>query len=127
MNTLARLALSGAMVVFAGGAALAEDHETGVPLVPREAAGSWTLESGGHSICVVRLGAEKSAAGAYRAEAQGCGEALPAGVTGWTPAPDGMNLVDARGTTLIDFGRWSNSLLVSHRSSGEDIQLRRGT
>jgi hypothetical protein len=38
-----------------------------------------------------------------------------------------MNLVDASGQTLIGFGRWSNSLLVSHRSSGEDIQLERGT
>jgi hypothetical protein len=37
-----------------------------------------------------------------------------------------MNLVDANGQTLVGFGRWSNSLLVSHRNSGVDVQLVRG-
>jgi hypothetical protein len=27
---------------------------------------------------------------------------------------------------VIAFNRWSNSLFVSHRASGADIQLRRG-
>jgi hypothetical protein len=129
MNTLTpTAALAAAILLASGGAAPAvEDHETGVPLAPREAAGAWILESGGHSICVVKLGAIRAHAGAYRLEAPaGCGDALPAGLAGWTPAPDGMNLVDANGQTLVGFGRWSNSLLVSHRNSGVDVQLVRG-
>ena len=39
---------------------------------------------------------------------------------------DGAALVDGQGQVLIDFNRWSNSLLVSHQSSGVDVQLRRG-
>lgn len=121
-------ALAAAILLSSGVALAAEDHETGVPLAPKEAVGSWTLESSGHSICVLKLGAEKAGAGAYKVEAPAsCGGALPAGLAGWVPAPDGMNLVDASGQTLISFGRWSNSLLVSHRSSGEDVQLKRGT
>jgi hypothetical protein len=96
-------------------------------LAPGEAAGSWTLESQGHSICVLKLGGEKAREGAYKVDAPAnCGDALPTGVVGWTPSPHGMNLVDASGQTLIGFGRWSNSLLVSHQSSGDDVQLRRG-
>ena len=37
-----------------------------------------------------------------------------------------MQLIDAGGQPLIAFHRWSNSLFVSRRSSGVDIQLRRG-
>jgi hypothetical protein len=104
------------------------DHEAGVPLSPSEAAGAWTLETGGHSICVVKLGTAKVAGGAFRVEAPAsCGADLPAGVAGWAPSDHGMNLVDAGGQTLIGFGRWSNSLLVSHQSSGVDVQLKRGT
>jgi hypothetical protein len=109
-------------------AAATGDNEAGVSLSPSEAAGAWTLETGGHSICVVKLGTEKVAGGAYKAEAPpNCGSELPAGVAGWIPSTHGMDLVDADGRTLIGFGRWSNSLLVSHQSSGVDIQLRRGT
>ena len=37
-----------------------------------------------------------------------------------------MRLVSADGAPLLSFNRWSNSLFVSHRSSGVDVQLRRG-
>jgi hypothetical protein len=119
--------VAAAILLLAGGAAWAADEEAGVPLAPSDAAGPWTLESSGHSICVLKLGAERAVAGSYRLAAPAdCGDALPAGLAGWAPAPGGMNLVGADGRTLLGFGRWSNSLFVSHRSSGEDVQLRRG-
>jgi hypothetical protein len=37
-----------------------------------------------------------------------------------------MSLVDSDGQTVLGFSRWSNSLFVSHRSSGVDVQLKRG-
>jgi hypothetical protein len=119
------------VALSSGGAAAAEptapDPDTGAPLAPKDAAGAWTLESQGRSICVVKLGAEKTASGSYKVDAPAsCGDALPTGLAGWKPAADGMSLVDASGQTLVGFGRWSNSLLVSHRSSGVDVQLRRG-
>ena len=136
MSTLTRAAILGTALLLSSAsmaattedAAATGDNEAGVSLSPSEAAGAWTLETGGHSICVVKLGTEKVAGGAYKAEAPpNCGSELPAGVAGWIPSTHGMDLVDADGRTLIGFGRWSNSLLVSHQSSGVDIQLRRGT
>jgi hypothetical protein len=63
----------------------------------------------------------------YRADIPAdCGQVLPAGVAGWRPVTDGAALVDGQGQMLIDFNRWSNSLLVSHQASGIDVQLRRG-
>ena len=107
-------------------AATAQDHEAGAPLTPAEAAGAWTLESGGVDLCVVTLGAAK-AGGGYAAKAnQACGNALLGSPAAWQPTPDGMQLVDAGGKRLIAFNRWSNSLFVSHRSSGVDVQLKRG-
>lgn len=108
------------------GLAVAADHEAGVPLVPAEAAGTWSLSSGGADICKVTLGGAKAGNAGYSASAPAtCGEALPAGVTGWSPTGDGMALTGADGKVLIAFNRWSNSLFVSHRSSGADLQLRR--
>jgi hypothetical protein len=107
-------------------AALAADNEAGVPLTPAEAAGVWTLESGGRSVCVLNLGTRKIASIGYDAQVpETCGDTLQ-GVKAWAPAAGGMSLVRADGQTVIGFGRWSNSLLVSHRSSGVDIQLKRG-
>ena len=115
------LAIAGgcAALVFGAGIALAADHEAGVPLTPSEAAGAWTVETGGHAICMVRLTADHGA----RID-QNCGDALPAGITGWTTTADGMALTGAG--SPIPFNRWSNSLFVSHRSSGVDVQLMRG-
>ncbi len=115
-----------ATLIFAPGPCPAQDHEAGAPLTPAEAAGSWTLESGGHSICVLKLDAQKTAAGFGAQVPATCGDALPAGLVGWAPAAGGMSLVGADGRVLIGFSRWSNSLFVSHRSSGVDIQLKRG-
>jgi hypothetical protein len=103
-------------------AAAAEDHEAGVPLTPAEAAGAWTIETGGRDVCTLTMGADHSV------KAGGsCAAAMPAQPARWEPTADGMRFVGADGTSLIAFARWSNSLFVSHRSSGVDIQLRRGT
>jgi hypothetical protein len=105
---------------------VAADHEAGVPLTPAEAAGAWTLESGGNSICTLTLGVQKGAQGYGVKGAEGCGEALPGAPTAWQPTADGLKLVSADGQTALGFHRWSNSLFVSRRSSGVDVQLRRG-
>jgi len=97
-----------------------DDHEAGVPLTPAEAAGVWTLASGGRDQCRLTLGAQHT----VKADA-GCREILP-GPTGWRPTSDGMALTGASGQTILAFHRWSNSLFVSHRASGVDVQLRRG-
>jgi hypothetical protein len=118
-------ALAGAMLL--GPPALAADNQAGIPLQPADAAGPWTLQSAGHAICVVSLGQKKTGASGFALKAPAaCGDALPAGVAGWTPTAHGMSLVGADGQTLMGFSRWSNSLLVSHRASGVDIQLQRG-
>jgi hypothetical protein len=101
--------------------ALAEDNEAGVPLSPAEAAGTWTIESAGHALCTVTLGAAHT----VKASAS-CSEYFPTSPTAWQPTRDGMRLIDAKGGSPIAFHRWSNSLFVSHRASGVDIQLRRG-
>ena len=121
-------ALAGSALAFGAGAALAWDHEAGVPLTPTEAVGGWTLETGGHAVCMVRLTAHSTGQVTFMARAPGatCGAALPTGVAGWTPTHDGMALTDASGNQLISFNRWSNSLFVAHASSGRDIQLQRG-
>jgi Protease inhibitor Inh len=119
-------ALAAAALLSPPLAALAADHEAGVPLTPAEAVGAWTVESGGHSLCVMKLGGEKAGAGFTAQVPATCGDALPSGVTGWAPAAGGMSLIGADGGQLIAFSRWSNSLFVSHRSSGVDVQLKRG-
>jgi|HubBroStandDraft_2_1064218.scaffolds.fasta_scaffold299829_1 hypothetical protein len=102
-------------------AAMAADHEAGVPLSPSEAAGAWTVETGGHAICIIQLTAAHGAK-----VGDNCGDSLPAGITGWSTTADGMALTGADGQVLAPFNRWSNSLFVSHRSSGVDVQLMRG-
>jgi hypothetical protein len=115
-----------AALALGAGTALAVDHEAGVPLTPEEAAGTWTLESQGHPICLVKLGGERVGAGFAASAPDACSGALPAGVAGWTPTADGMALTRGDGQVLIAFNRWSNSLFVSHRASGTDLQLMRG-
>jgi hypothetical protein len=113
--------LAGAFLLAGASFAVAEDNEAGVPLTPAEAAGAWTVSSGGKDLCVLTLGAGHTAK-----ISQSCGDAIPAGPTAWAPTRDGMQLTDAQGQPVIAFHRWSNSLFVSHRASGVDIQLRRG-
>ena len=106
--------------------AFAADEEAGVPLAPSDAGGAWSVETGGHTVCVIKLSASRNAAGGYAMQAPAeCQGTLPA-VSGWTPTRDGLGLTGADGQTLIRFNRWSNSLFVSHASSGADVQLRRG-
>ena len=113
-----RTLLIGAAVAVAMAApALADDNEAGVPLTPAEAAGAWTLSTGGHDVCTVTLTA------AHGVRAPSCNGLLPA-PTAWRATSDGMAL--SGGTGSIAFHRWSNSLFVSSRASGLDIQLRRG-
>ena len=128
MTTLgftAAAALAAALLSAAPWPASAADNEAGVPLTPAEAAGAWTVESGGQSLCVVSLGTRKTSIGYDARVPDSCGDVL-AGVAAWSPAAGGMKLVKADGETVLGFGRWSNSLFVSHRSSGVDIQLKRG-
>ena len=114
--------LAGAVAAFGlgFGLALAADNEAGVPLSPAEAVGGWTLQSAGHAICMLRLTAN------HLARAGDCGGALPSGVAGWATTANGMALTGADGQVLMRFDRWSNSLFVSRRTSGEDLQLMRG-
>jgi hypothetical protein len=113
-------ALAAAGLLAGATAATAEDNEAGVPLTPAEAAGAWTIEAGGHSLCTLTL----SAAHTVKAPAT-CGDALSSSPTGWQATRDGMQLI-ANGQPVLAFHRWSNSLFVSHRASGVDIQMRRG-
>lgn len=120
--TAALTAVMGALPVVAA----AEDHEAGVPLTPAEAAGAWTLESAGRNLCVLTLGKARAGTGYAVQVPATCHEYIPGAPAAWRATPDGMALVDAGGQTLISFNRWSNSLFVSHRSSGVDVQLKRG-
>jgi len=121
--TLSLVAIS----ALAATAVVAADHEAGVPLTPAEAAGAWTVETGGHAICMIQLSAEKSGnAGFGATPGANCGDALPSGIAGWAPTSEGMALTGDDGKVLVPFNRWSNSLFVSHRSSGTDVQLMRG-
>ncbi|THD57765.1 AprI/Inh family metalloprotease inhibitor [Phenylobacterium sp.] len=117
---LAAAAAAAALVAGATGVHAA-DHEAGVPLNPSEAAGAWTVSSNGQDLCRVTLGADHAA----KAEAL-CRDAIPGAPATWQATSDGVEFLGKDGHELIAFHRWSNSLFVSHRSSGEDLQLRRG-
>lgn len=118
--------LAGAGLLASAPLALAQeasppDHEAGVPLTPAEAAGAWTVSSAGKDLCTLSL-----TAGHGVKAPPTCGDALSGSPTAWTATSDGMALNGPSGQLMIAFHRWSNSLFVSHRSSGVDIQLRRG-
>jgi len=97
--------------------ALAEDNEAGVPLTPAEAAGAWTVSTGGRDVCTITLTA------AHGVKAPPCQGLLPS-PTAWQATADGMALSGGSGS--MAFHRWSNSLFVSSRASHLDVQLRRG-
>ncbi len=116
--TLAGAALAGPVLA---------DGQAGAPLAPADAAGPWTVQLAGQELCVIKLEATKTASGAYGLrQPADCGAALPANLTGWTPNDHGMTLIGQDGQPAMSFGRWSNSLLVSHRSAGQDVSLQRG-
>ena len=81
-----------------------------------------TAETGGHAICVVRLTADHSAKVATIAETPH--RLAATGCVGHRRRR--LTLTGAGGQALAPFNRWSNSLFVSHRSSGVDVQLMRG-
>jgi hypothetical protein len=118
---LVAMGLAGAALLVGAEFAVAEDNEAGVPLTPAEAAGAWTVASQGQDLCVLTLGAEHTVKAP-----RSCNDALPGNPTTWQPTKDGMQLIGASGQPVVAFHRWSNSLFVSHRKSGVDIQLRRG-
>jgi hypothetical protein len=120
-TSLIAAGLAGAVLLAGAQVAIAEDNEAGVPLTPAEAAGAWTVASQGQDLCVLTLGAEHTVKAP-----RSCNDALPGNPTSWRPTKDGMQLIGANGQAVIAFHRWSNSLFVSHRTSGVDIQLRRG-
>jgi len=115
--------LAGALTLPAP-VALAADNEAGVALTPAEAAGSWTLESSGRSICVVQLDAKKTPlASGFRFRDMWRRSA--AGLVGW--APRRRDEPGGRGWRRADrLQPLEQRLFVSHRSSGVDIQLKRG-
>jgi hypothetical protein len=119
-HTLA-MALLALFVLARAAVAQNVQDEAGVPLSPAEAAGGWTLEAGGHAICMVRLASDHGAAAGA-----GCAGALPGGVAGWKPTSNGMALTDASGQVVLPFSRWSNSLFVGTAPSGDYLQLMRG-
>jgi hypothetical protein len=118
--TIIATALSAAALLAGAAAAQTGDNEAGVPLTPAEATGAWTVASQGKDLCVLTLGAAHS----VKAPSS-CNDPLGSNPTGWQPTKDGMQLTGANGQPVLAFHRWSNSLFVSHRSSGVDLQLRR--
>lgn len=120
-------------LALAAGAAMGQsappsDPQAGTPLEPGDAAGPWTLSSKGGAICAVTLTTKPDARMVYAvAVPQACQDAYAMGpVTSWKPTGDGMAFTASDGSTVVAFNRWSNSLLVSKRSSGADLQLTRG-
>jgi hypothetical protein len=121
LNLCLAAAAAAAALVAGASSVRAADNEAGVPLTPTEAAGSWTVASNGQDLCTVTLSAS------HGAKAQSsCRDVIPGAPTTWQSTSDGVQLLSADGHELIAFHRWSNSLFVSHRSSGVDLQLRRG-
>jgi hypothetical protein len=119
MNALIIVAgLAAAGLLASLPAAAAEDHEAGVPLTPAEAAGAWSVSSNGQDLCVLTLDANHGVKAPHS-----CDDALPGRPTSWQATKDGVQLIGSG--QPLEFHRWSNSLFVSHRSSGVDIQLRR--
>lgn len=111
-----------------GQSAPPSDPQAGAPLEPGDAAGMWTLSSKGGAICTLTLTSKPDTRGVYGvAVPQACKDAYAMGpVTSWKPTGDGMAFTSAAGAPVVAFNRWSNSLLVSKRASGADLQLMRG-
>lgn len=139
MSTLLRKALATGALLTACIASFAAAQNTGstdgdtgaqagTPLAPGDAAGLWTLQSKGGAICAVRLTAKAAGPGSFGASVgPECLQAYAmTAVAGWKPTHDGLAFTDGSGASVVAFNRWSNSLFVSHRASGADLQLTRG-
>lgn len=133
MNSLI-LATGAAAAILVSGPVLAQnspataerDQMAGKSLAPSGATGPWTLEKNGVSLCVITLGSDKVAQGYRLSGADSCQNALPTTPAAWAPTGHGMKLVDSGGQTVVAFGRWSDSLLVSPLHGQQSLQLRRG-
>ncbi|MGH6955153.1 MAG: AprI/Inh family metalloprotease inhibitor [Caulobacteraceae bacterium] len=124
-----RIAFTLVALVLLARAALAGqvDYKAGVPLAPSDAAGGWTVESHGRSVCMIDLSPARTAAGPFGAHLRGdCAGTLPPNVAGWTPISGGMALTGPQGRVLLPFERWSDSLFVARISTGDNVQLMRG-
>ena len=99
----------------------------GLPLKVEDAvAGPWTLRTRGRTICALSLTARRAPNGVYDAEIPSdCAAELPAGVVGWKPVTDGMALVGADTSTLIDFNQWTPRDLVARRGGAPYLELTR--
>jgi hypothetical protein len=115
-----------AAILMGGSAAAAQDRMAAQPLAPPEAAGPWTLENNGRSLCVLTLGREKVSEGYRLSAGDSCQRELPATPAAWAPTDRGMKLVGPDGQTVMTFNRWSDSLLVSPIQGENSLQLRRG-
>ena len=109
------------------GFAMGEDNQAGTPLTAADATGTWTLQTQAGALCGVSFSAIKVPGAGYGVKIPAaCGTALPAGAAGWTPTAGGMAFTGSGGEVLMNFDRWSNSLLVAHRGDNNDLELRRG-
>ncbi len=119
-------ALAATPALAQGMAALARDS-VGLPEKPNDAAAHpWLLQSDGHTVCQVALTAEPIGGGLYRVGMPAdCAQALPP-VAGWKPVTDGAAFIDGQGQVMVDFNRWSPTLLIAPRPRGApQLQLRR--
>ncbi len=119
--------LCGAMLLCAPWPAHAAGDHAATSLAPADAAGPWTLASGGRPICVLNLNKEKiSAAGFALTVPLACGDALPNNLVAWAPSANGVSLIGLVDGSVMGFSRVSDGRLVSHRPGGEDLELQRG-
>jgi hypothetical protein len=133
-SPILRAALIAAAVSIAGSALAQSPGEdsgaqAGTALLPADAAGPWTLQSKGGAVCTVTLTARSAAVGGSFVATVGpeCKTAYAmGGAAAWKPTHDGLAFTAGDGSVVVAFNRWSNSLFVSHRSSGADLQLSRG-
>jgi hypothetical protein len=96
------------------------------PASPGAVADAWQLQSRGRVVCTLELYGRAPKGGPYAAEIPSdCRGALPPGVVGWKPTPEGIALVARDGAAVVAFERWSESLFVSTGAGAPDLQLAR--
>lgn len=119
--------LGAAAFYTAPSSALAADDHAVAPAAPADATGPWTLAADGRPICVLNLNKERVSRGSFALTVPlACGDALPNNLVAWAPSPNGVSLVGLVDGSVLGFSRISDGRLVSHRSSGGDLELQRG-
>jgi hypothetical protein len=125
---LALCALLAAPAIASGDEMTANYRDSlGTPLHPGDVAGEpWTLSTQGHAVCAVRFGTEQGEGGVYRTRiGRDCGQALPAGIVGWKPVTDGLALVGADASAILDFNQVTPTDLVATRAGAPFLELKR--